>query len=128
MGHADTSAAIAPVAKRLTNELPKPFRSWLDFVDDLPEEVRAVPVVKVEAAVPEDVYYELFREHPRNGTLVEWVIYRDFYLARAAEELLPARISVSDYHAAKMAAASGPFDTRAIDAVLEQVAKVARAQ
>lgn len=115
----------ARAAKTFTNELPAPYQSWLRFYDDIPDDVRNEPVIKHQQFLSLEMYEGLFGEYPRNGTLVEWTINRDYYLARVAEELLPAGVSRDDYHAAKMASHSRDFNTQPVDLVLDKAGQVA---
>jgi hypothetical protein len=73
------------------NTLPVRYKSWLNFYDELPADVRDEPLLKVREALTLEQYVKLFGQQPRTGTVVEWHIQRDYYLARVAEELLPSR-------------------------------------
>ncbi|GGG34164.1 hypothetical protein [Hymenobacter glacieicola] len=87
--------------QRIQNELPSNYRSWLEFYDSIPAEHR-------EAQVLRTTYHGA--EYYAKGTKPkEYVIQREYLLARLAEELLPLRITEGDYHNLRMAVVQSSF-------------------
>ena len=87
-----------PRVKHFTNQLPATFRTWLEFYDSIPVELRELPELRTVIRMDRRTFEELAGEGL--GRLVEgqaeYTIEREYLLARIGEELLPSRLAKKD--------------------------------
>lgn len=87
-----------PRVNRFTNQLPATFRTWLEFYDSIPVELRELPELRTVIRMDRRTFEELTGEGL--GRLVEgqaaYTIEREYLLARIGEELLPSRLAKKD--------------------------------
>lgn len=87
-----------PRLHRLANQLPATCRTWLEFYDSIPVELRDVRLTRTIVRLDCRTFEELTGEGL--GRLVEgqveYSIDREYLLARVGEELLPSRLHKKD--------------------------------
>ena len=94
------------------NALPLRFRTWLDCYDSIPEGQRHAPLFHFYQAVTKKQFVRLYGyPQPQNMIgRVEYLVEREWLLARIGEQLLPARWTVSEWLEIGRALRSGrPF-------------------
>ena len=87
-----------PKIHRFINKLPANCRTWLEFYDSIPVELRELPELRTVIRMDRRTFEELTSEGL--GRLVEgqaeYSIEREYLLDRIGEELLSSRLAKKD--------------------------------
>lgn len=88
-----------PQIHRFSNMLPPTCRTWLEFYDSIPVELREIETTRTQVRLSRKMHEQVTGE-PLDGRLIEglaeYLIHRDYLLARVGEELLPSRLHKKD--------------------------------